>query len=983
METQLRGENQRRYTQIKGLTESQDLSTFQAYSTERSSPVILKELRLGHLSDWKTLSLFEREARLLAHLNHPQIPALLDYFSQDTEGEVCFYLVSEWIAGQTLATRLKSHWLPRETEAVEIALQILEILIYLQNLNPPVIHRDLKPSNLIQNPENKIFLIDFGAVQELLRPTGEEEFTLIGTPGYAAPEQFTGRALPQSDLYGLGTSLVHLLTGRNPLELPRKQGKLQYRGFTQCSLPFLEWLDYLLCPDPLERFPDAQTAFDTLNRLYPGLAPPKHTPAPPKTLPAVQMPRPQPRAEKTEKPASLQPGQLLFGKYQVGTLLNRGTRSQVYLAQRLQPPQEVILKVLSLKQVHVWKELELFRREADALRQLKHPQIPKLLEFIEESQDADLRLYLLSEKVQGESLSEKLAKGWRPESLEVWNLADQLLEILVYLQSLSPAIVHRDIKPSNLVLDPDQKLWLIDFGAVNQRFRSQGGSGSTLIGTAGYMAPEQFAGKALLQSDLYALGATLVHLLSGLPPAELPQQDFKIQFEAVTHCNQSMQQWLGKLLEPDPHLRYESAQEARLAFQYARNKASLPVSNADPRLNTQLPKIRPGTPPGEICKILFKELEYAESPSGFSLFISNHPLPQLKLKQDLGLYAFQGLKWASCGAGLLLFLPLGPLNFFKALAWYSLLPVLLEKLQTHWLQLPGNLRPKRYKPMPLSLEFNSERLLLRAFETPVKNLAEDRACQAKATEWKADQKKRQVRKPLLYKEKECAWADLKEITLQPLTEAQSPGPWQLELKTHQAQSTSLSPLLWLQPDEAQRLGTILSEIADYYRPPQSHFTRTLSPLKTGVPLLDRLKFITLWSVLFLLVGLMQVPYAPPEKQDRVNAARQRDALEALRRAENGPQNILNSKNNRTHPPQTQFRQPSYQTPQTQFRQPSYQAPQTQFRQPSYQAPQTQFRQPSYQAPQNQFRQPSYQAPQNQFRQPTYQAPQPPGFQNRP
>jgi hypothetical protein len=149
---------------------------------------------------------------------------------------------------------------------------------------------------------------------------------------------------------------------------------------------------------------------------------------------------------------------------------------------------------------------------------------------------------------------------------EVADLAEQVLGVLEYLQSLNPPLIHRDIKPSNLVLDEARRVKLVDFGSVKEGFRRDAELGSTIVGTYGYMAPEQFQGHATIQSDLYGLGATLVHVLSHLPPAELPQDGLKLDFHDSVKASAGTIAWLDRMLEPDPRQRFANATQALAAF---------------------------------------------------------------------------------------------------------------------------------------------------------------------------------------------------------------------------------------------------------------------------------------------------------------------------------------------------------------------------------------------------------------------------------
>jgi serine/threonine protein kinase len=235
-------------------------------ATQAREQVIVKLLPFSPQLHWDDLKLFEREAQVLKHLNHPSIPKYRDYFSTEASNSdelPWFGLVQDYIQGDCLQQLLNKGKRFTEAGVKEIAIQLLEILIYLHQLSPAVLHRDIKPSNIIWGKNRQVYLVDFGAVQEKAKAEGAT-FTVVGTGGYAPPEQLWGRAVPASDLYALGATLIHLLTGTAPVDLPQRQMRLQFREQVSLTPSFAHWLETLTHPDPELRFSNARAALEAL-----------------------------------------------------------------------------------------------------------------------------------------------------------------------------------------------------------------------------------------------------------------------------------------------------------------------------------------------------------------------------------------------------------------------------------------------------------------------------------------------------------------------------------------------------------------------------------------------------------------------------------------------------------------------------------------------------------------------------------------------
>jgi serine/threonine protein kinase len=260
--------------------------------------------------------------------------------------------------------------------------------------------------------------------------------------------------------------------------------------------------------------------------------------------------------------------------YQVMRLLSAQPHSRVYLASTTGSAPFVVLKELLFTLVPDTQALEAFQREAELLRQLSHPRLPSFIDAFQEGTDTETRLYLVMSHVEGVSLEEEL-KTHRYSEAEVLELAAQGLELLVYLHGLSPHVIHRDIKPANLLRRPDGTLALVDFGAAREVHRATAGQ-ATLVGTLGYMPPEQLAGVARPGSDVYALGATLLHLLSRKHPSELMGEGLRLEFREHVNLRPPTLRFLERLVHPTPRKRFTTATEALEALTALRSgRASL------------------------------------------------------------------------------------------------------------------------------------------------------------------------------------------------------------------------------------------------------------------------------------------------------------------------------------------------------------------------------------------------------------------------
>jgi len=242
------------------------------------------------------------------------------------------------------------------------------------------------------------------------------------------------------------------------------------------------------------------------------------------------------------------------GRYLVRAVLGEGAQGVTYEATDLQASGLVAIKRFNVGDARSWKEVELAERETRVLATLDHPLVPRYIEHFEENG----ALYLVMEKVEGETLDAiRRREGALPEA-EVRRFLACADRALTYLHGRSSPVVHRDVKPRNVVRRPDGSYVFVDFGAVRELLK-RGGS-STIVGTAGYMAPEQLQGRALAATDVYAVGATALAALTGVEPETLPHKGLRIDVRAALlgRASPDLVSALERMLEPDPDLRPKS-----------------------------------------------------------------------------------------------------------------------------------------------------------------------------------------------------------------------------------------------------------------------------------------------------------------------------------------------------------------------------------------------------------------------------------------
>lgn len=261
----------------------------------------------------------------------------------------------------------------------------------------------------------------------------------------------------------------------------------------------------------------------------------------------------------------LEIGSLVDGKYKILNKVGQGGMSVVYLAMNEKANKQWAVKEVRKDGI---KDFEVVKQglvaETDILKKLNHPHLPSIIDVI----DTEDSFIIIMDYIQGNSLNKALDEyGAQPQEYVI-DWAKQLCHVLGYLHSRTPAIIYRDMKPANIMLKPDGNVTLIDFGTARE-FKEKNLADTTCLGTVGYAAPEQFGGMGQTdaRTDIYCLGATLYHLVTGMNPCEPPYEIKPIR-EINPALSSGLERILLKCTQRDPNDRYQSAAELMYALEH-------------------------------------------------------------------------------------------------------------------------------------------------------------------------------------------------------------------------------------------------------------------------------------------------------------------------------------------------------------------------------------------------------------------------------
>ncbi len=508
-------------------------TTYLAVEIESKSrgKCVVKQLqpRFNSHSIWENAKeRFAKEAMVLQWLGiHPQIPQLLAHFEENQQ----FYLVQEFIEGEEFEQEVHRQVLD-ETRLISFLCDVLEVLDFVHRQG--VIHRDIKPSNLIRRRQDgKIALIDFGAVKEIGTLVFEEkqdtiQTQIIGTPGYMPPEQNNGKPVYSSDIYALGKTAIFALTGRSPIEWEDTgiETTNTWQQESKISEPLAAIISKMINPKPLERY---HCAAEVLEDLKPMLA----------------------------------IGKTIQERYQIISYLGKEGEFCSYVVAALQQQQQspYLLQTIKLKSLNAATPEAAVNRlhhESAKLAKLKdYNRIPQILDYFTDEEN----LYLVQEYIAGQNLAQIIRTELTLSEPEVLVLLQEIAEILVQIHKQQ--VVHGNIKPSSIIkCSVDGKIILVNFGAIQAITNVVANSKS------GYVPPEQIAGEPNFASDIYALGMTAIHALTGIPPENLDKnpRTGEVIWQHKARVSPELTNVLNKMVRLAQQQRYHSATQVLKAL---------------------------------------------------------------------------------------------------------------------------------------------------------------------------------------------------------------------------------------------------------------------------------------------------------------------------------------------------------------------------------------------------------------------------------
>jgi len=516
---------------------------------------VVKTVRAEYASQATFVERFLDEGKILTQLSHGHIAQTIDVGRVSGPSGDQYFVALEYVEGKDFAKlmdRLGDRERPMPVPvALHVAIAVLDALDYahrrVDREGRPLglIHRDISPQNVLVSYDGDVKLIDFGNARTEVRRHATAAGIIFGKPGYIAPEQARGSKPDlRSDIYAVGVTLWEALAGKRLLSgdledfLPKlRAGKVRPEPLAKLRDDVPPELDRILAkamaPERDNRYPDAASLRGELQGVLATVGPrtgPGDVAAVMRELFDKEL-----NVERrlisqllerapigTSEPLEVPTGPALgpagaATRYRLLRKLGEGAMGEVFAAEHVELGKVVALKILHRDYSQNQSFVERFRREARAVARLGHPSIVQVTDF---GETGDGRVFFAMEKLEGESLEERLARDKAlPEALAL-GIAEDVCGALVAAHG--EGIVHRDLKPDNVFLCADGSVKLLDFGVAKTMGLGEGEKltrAGEIFGTPEYMAPEQASNREVdARTDIYAVGVMLYEMVTGTLP---------------------------------------------------------------------------------------------------------------------------------------------------------------------------------------------------------------------------------------------------------------------------------------------------------------------------------------------------------------------------------------------------------------------------------------------------------------------------------
>lgn len=536
---------------------------------------------------------FIREARVLARMRHPNLVALYE-FGKLEEGS--FFMIMELLRGDSVRKRIDTLGKIAVLDAIRITREAASGLHLAHSMG--VLHRDVSPDNL--------FLVNAGGSEEvtkvidfaIAKPTAQEARTMqstpvvMGRPEFWSPEQFgvSGHevALDQrTDIYSLGVTLYNMVSGKLPFVSMFPKGTPEPFSAGDVPPKLERVIRKALSIEREERQESMMELIAELDEVTFQ-----------EVRPTVHM------AQQPQVPARFQPGYVFAGRYEIQKKIGKGGMGTVFKALDKILDIPVALKTMNPEISSDEKTLARLKREVILARKVAHPNVCRLYDIGE----SDGIHYVSMEFVDGLTLSDMLlVQGKLPpaEGLRI------LRQVLLALQEAHRAgVIHRDLKPQNIMVDVNQRAFIMDFGISYSADVDRLTTTGMMIGTPRYMAPEQFGESPLdLRADIYSMGIIFYEAFTGRLPfdAKTPATVMYAHIHSVPTppaqlepgIPPKLERLILKALEKDPKKRFQDAAEMIAAIDDVTAVQPRPAAPATivPQKTPPKPAYQPPPPP--------------------------------------------------------------------------------------------------------------------------------------------------------------------------------------------------------------------------------------------------------------------------------------------------------------------------------------------------------------------------------------------------